>query len=172
MKGQGITGTILTGGREVVVKGAVMFILLYFLLASGDLFLRELLKLSPGLREKKQVVEISRTIEGSISRYFFTVTLINFSEGFLLAVAMYLIGMPDPILWGVMATLLIYIPYIGPLIGIAIVAVVSFLTFSSTGHALLAPAIYAGLEIFQGYFMTPLILGVRFEINRRSSSCG
>ncbi len=64
-----------------------------------------------------------------------------------------------------MATLLIYVPYIGPAVGILVVAVVAFLSFNSIGRILLAPAIYLGLEILQGYLVTPMILGARFEIN-------
>lgn len=77
---------------------------------------------------------------------------------------MYAIGMPDPVLWGVMAALLVYIPYLGPLVGIVVVTFVALLTLELK-MALLAPLLYLGIEILQGQFLTPLILGARFEMN-------
>ncbi len=165
VKPPGITDAVLTGTREVIVKSSVMFILLYFLLASGDLFLRKLVKLLPGLDKKKQIVKIIREVEHHTSRYLYTVTVINFFMGLSVGIGMYLIGLPNPILWGAMAGLLVFIPYIGPLIGISVVTIVAFLTFDSIGRILLAPAIYLFLETIQGQIVTPTVLGLRFTLN-------
>ncbi len=161
----GISDIVLTGTREVLVKSSVMFILLYFLLASGDLFLRKLIKRIPTLRKKKEIVRITREVEHHTSRYLYTVTGINILTGAAIGVSMYLIGMPNPVLWGVMSGLLVFLPYIGPLMGISIVTIVAFLTFDSLGRILLAPAIYIALESIQGQLVTPLVLGLRFTLN-------
>ena len=165
IKPPGITDAFLTGTREVIVKSSIMFILLYFLLASGDLFLRKFIKLSPKLQKKKQIVKITRDLEHHISRYLYTVTAINVFMGLFLGIAMYLIGMPNPLLWGVMAGFLVFLPYIGPLIGISILTIVAFLTFDSIGRVMLVPAIYIALEALQGYIITPMVLGLRFTLN-------
>ena len=65
-------------------------------------------------------------IEKTISRYLLTVTMINAGEGILLAVGLHLVGMPDPFFWGIIAALLIYIPYLGPLVGITLITIVAF----------------------------------------------
>lgn len=161
----GISDAVLTGTREVLVKSSVIFILLYFLLASGDLFLRKLIKRIPTLQRKKEIVRITREVEHHTSRYLYTVTCINILMGASMGVSMYLIGMPNPLLWGVMSGLLVFLPYIGPLIGISVVTIVAFLTFDSIGRILLAPAIYIALETLQGQFVTPLVLGLRFTLN-------
>ncbi len=161
----GIADALLTGTREVIVKSSVMFILLYFLLSSGDLFLRKLIKLPANLSKKKQIVKITREVEHHISRYLYTVCIINMFMGGSIGIGMYLIGMPNPVLWGAMAGFLIFLPYIGPLIGISIVTIVAFLTFDSIGRVLLAPAIYVALETIQGQIVTPMVLGLRFTIN-------
>ena len=161
----GIADAVLTGTREVIIKSSVMFILLYFLLASGDLFLRKLIKLFPDLHKKKQIVKIVREVEHHTSRYLYTVTMINMSMGISIGIGMFLIGMPSPVLWGVMAGFLIFIPYIGPMIGISIVTIVAFLTFNSIGRVLLAPGVYLALETIQGQIVTPMVLGLRFTIN-------
>lgn len=157
--------TIFTGTQEVAAKSSVMFILLYFLLASGDMFIRKLIKLSPGLRKKKRVVKITRTVEHHVSRYLLTVTVINLFMGIALGIGMFLIGMPNPVLWGVMAGFLVFLPYLGPLVGIVIVTVIAFLTFDSIGRILLAPAIYIALETVQGQIITPMLVGLRFALN-------
>jgi predicted PurR-regulated permease PerM len=165
VKPPGISDAVLTGTREVIVKSSVMFILLYFLLASGDLFLRKLIKLFHGLNKKKQIVKITREVEHHTSRYLYTVTVINFFMGLSVGVGMYLIGLPNPVLWGVMSGLLVFLPYVGPLIGISVVTIVAFLTFDSIGRILLAPAIYISLETLQGQIVTPMVLGFRFTLN-------
>jgi predicted PurR-regulated permease PerM len=162
--GPGLTETLVAGMREFLAQGTVMLILLFFILASGDLFVVKLMKLYRSEREKRQVAEIVREVEHSISLYLVTVTVINFTEGVIIAFGMYLIGMPDPVLWGVMAALLIYIPYLGPLVGICIVTVVALVTLELK-MALLAPAIYFSVETLQGQFLTPMILGARFAMN-------
>jgi predicted PurR-regulated permease PerM len=161
----GITDAVLTGTREVIAKSSVMFILLYFLLASGDLFLRKLIKLFPTLHKKKDIVRITREVEHHTSRYLYTVTMINILTGVSIGVGMYLIGLPNSLLWGVMAGFLVFLPYIGPLIGISIVTIVAFLTFANLGRILLAPAIYIVLEVIQGQIVTPMVLGLRFTLN-------
>ena len=165
IKRPGITDAVLTGTTEVIVKGSVMFILLYFLLASGDLFLRKLIKIFPRLDKKKQIVKIVREVEHHTSRYLYTVAVINIFTGISVGVGMYLIGMPNPLLWGVMAGFLIFLPYIGSLIGISIVTIIAFLTFDSIARVLLAPAIYIAIETIQGQIVTPTVLGLRFTLN-------
>lgn len=165
VKGPGVTGIVLSRTRNIVAKGSIMFVLLYFLLASGDILLLRFIELSPNLSAKKRIVEIARAIESHISRYFFTITIINIAMGTCLGIGLYIIGMPDPGLWGVMAGLLIYLPYVGPIAGILVVTTVAVVSFDSLGRVLMAPAIYIVLEALQGYIVTPMVLGTRFQIN-------
>lgn len=162
--GPGLTETIVAGMREFLAQGTVMLILLFFILASGDLFVLKLMKMYKSENEKEQVADIVREVEHSISRYLVTVTIINLTEGAVVGLGMYLIGMPDPLLWGVMAALLIYVPYLGPLVGISIVTIVALFTLDLK-MAVLAPAIYLSIEVLQGQFLTPMILGARFAMN-------
>jgi len=165
IKRPALADTVLTGTQEFLAKASVMFILLYFLLASGDLFLSKTVKVFPGLDRKKEIVKITRAVEQQVSRYLFTVMVINIFMGITLGIGMYLIGMPNPVLWGVMAGLLVFLPYLGPLTGIAVVTLVALLTFDSLARALLAPAIYFALETIQGQIVTPMVLGLRLALN-------
>lgn len=143
----------------------VMLILLYFLLGSGDLFLRKLVHVLPRLEDKKKAVSIARTIEDQVSRYLFTVALINTCLGTAGGLAFWALGMPNPMLWGAIAGLLNFIPYLGALTVIVILTLVATSTFSSIGHALAVPAIYFGLATLEGNFITPWVIGRRMTLN-------
>ena len=137
----------LFGGTTAFVSEAiVVIVLLYFLLASGDLFLRKLIKVLPTFKDKKRAVEIAREMEHNISSYLFTVTLIN-------------IGV------GVLACVLTYIPYLGAMVGIGILSLAALLVFDDLGRALAVPAVYLGVSFLEGNFVTPMVLGRRLTLN-------
>ena len=73
--------------------------------------------------------------------------------------------MPNPLLWGVMAGLLTFIPYLGHVLVIAVVVLAAALTFDDLGRMFLAGAIYWALAIIEGSFVSPMILGQRLAIN-------
>ncbi|MFL6193775.1 MAG: AI-2E family transporter [Thermoanaerobaculia bacterium] len=150
---------------DFISNGVVMFILLYFLLAAGDMFLRKLIKVLPSLSDKKRAVEIARQIESDISAYLATITLINLILGVAVWGIMSLIGVPNPVLWGVLATVTNYIPYLGAIVMIAVLAMVGLLTFPDLTHALMPPLAFVGLNILESYLLTPLILGRRLTLN-------
>jgi len=78
---------------------------------------------------------------------------------------MWLIGLPNPLLWGVLAAVANFIPYLGPIAMITVLAMVGFLTFNGLSQALLAPGVYIGLHLLETYLLTPLILGRRLTLN-------
>ncbi len=151
--------------RYFAVQMALIFVLLYFMLAVGDLFKRKLIKVMPSLPDKLKAERITTEIEVSISRYLFTITLINAGLGAATGLGLYLIDMPNPLLWGIMAALLNFVPYLGAIAGIVIVGIVAMMTFDNVSHALLAPAIYAGLDILEAQIITPAILSQRLTLN-------
>jgi predicted PurR-regulated permease PerM len=154
----GTTQSILTGALEVII-------LLYFLLAAGDLFLHKLIKVLPLLRDKKKAVAIARETEASISTYLVTVTLVNLGFGLAVAAVMFLLGMPSPLLWGALAALAEFVPYLGATVVLAVLTLAGLVTFEQVGHALLVPAGYLAVNLLQSQLITPLILGRRLTLN-------
>ena len=154
----GTTESFLAGTLEVLV-------LLYFLLAGGDLFLQKLIKVLPRFRDKKKAVGIARETEASISTYLFTVALVNVGEGIVVAGAMYLLHMPNAVLWGVLTVMLEFIPYLGAAAMVAVLTLAGLTTFDSVGHALLVPAIYLVINILQSNVVSPMLLGNRLTLN-------
>jgi len=159
-------GARLVGGTtDFVASAAIFFILLYFLLASGDLFLRKLVRVLPSLADKKRAIEIARQVETDISAYLSTVAMINLGLGVGVAVAMALIGLPNPLLWGMMAALTNFIPYLGAASCYVVLGMAGFLTFDDLPHALLPVGAFLCLNIAEAYFITPMVLGRRLTLN-------
>ena len=152
------TGTFLAGVGE-------MLVLLYLMLASGDLFLQKLVHVMPTFREKKNAVEISHEIQQNISNYLFSVSLINLGLGALVSGGLYLLGVPNAVMWGVLVAVLNFIPYFGPVAGILLLATVGILTFDTLWKGLLPPAWYLLLHLLEANLITPVLLGRRFTLN-------
>lgn len=152
------TRSFLAGALETVV-------LLYFLLAAGDLFMQKLVKVLPTLHDKKKAVEIADELQQNISTYLFTITIINIALGVLVGLATMFLKLPNPILWGFLAGLLNFIPYFGPITGVVILTAAGLVTFDSVGEALVPPIIYLTLHAIESNFITPMVLGRRLTLN-------
>ena len=148
-----------------LTTAAVTFVLLLFLLASGTMFYQKLIGILPTLTDKKRALTIAYDVERDVSQYLLTITLINCGFGAAVALAMVATGMPNPILWGVAALLLNFVPYVGALGGIVMVGVVALISFESVGYAVVPPLLYAAFAFVEGQFVTPILLGRRLELN-------
>jgi predicted PurR-regulated permease PerM len=156
---------ILTGAQSFLVSVLSTVILLYFLLASGDMFLRKVVRVMPTFTDKKRAVEMARTIETEMARYLFTITCINLGLGVATGVAMYLLGMPNPVLWGVMVAVFNFVPYLGAGVSLIILTLVAFLSFDTISQILLAPAAFLVLTTLEGQILTPIITGRRLTLH-------
>lgn len=144
---------------------AVGFVLAFFILASGDLFHIKLVEAFPTFSDKRHAIRTVRDVERQISRYFLTITAINAALGVAITAGMYLVEMPNPILWGAVAFSLNFLPFVGALVGVVAVAVFGVLSFDTLGAGLLPACVYFALTSLEGQFLTPTILGRRLELN-------
>ena len=156
---------LMDHAQDIAVGAFVMLILLFFLMASDDFFLRKVVRITPTLRNKIRAVEIGRAIEMEIGRYFAAFTLLNIALGTLVGVVMYFLGIPNPALWGVVVGLLNYVPYLGPVISLTLITLVSLLTFDSLPRALLAPLVYMIIDAIEGNVVEPLLFGRSLSLN-------
>jgi predicted PurR-regulated permease PerM len=156
----------LFGSTQAFVAGALeTLVLLYFLLAVGDLFLQKLIRVLPQFKDKKMAVAIARETEASISTYLFTVTLVNLALGTAVTLVMLAVGMPNPMLWGALAALAEFIPYLGSTTLLATLTLAGLVSFPSVSHALLVPGSYLAVNVVQSNFITPVLLGRRLTLN-------
>lgn len=161
----GFLNRLIYETSELVFGLATTIILLYFLLVSGDMFLRKVINVLPTLSDKKKAVELARKVESDISVYLYTVVAINICLGAIVGTAMYILGMPSPFLWGAVAGLLNFIMYLGPVVGITVIALVAITSFDSVADAILPPLAYFVINGIEGNFVTPFILGRRLVMN-------
>ena len=160
-----ITDRLFANTSEVLVSTLTTIILLYFLLAYHEVFLAKLIKLMPTLSDKKRAVTIAHEIEAQISRYLFTITLINLCLGIAVGTAVGFLGLSNPIMWGVLVAVLNFIPYLGALTGIFCMLLGALLSFDSLGFALIFPATYLALATIEGNFITPFVMGRSLTLN-------
>jgi predicted PurR-regulated permease PerM len=165
VEGTGLPERLLNGTRSVVSGLLETVLVLFFLLISGDIFLRRSVEILPRFKNKRQVVEISKQIESDISAYLVTITIMNAAVGIATGAVAALAGLGDPMLWGTVAFLLNYVPILGPMIGIAIFSLAGLLSIDTLWMAFLPAGLYLGFHMIEGETVTPMLLARRFTIN-------
>jgi predicted PurR-regulated permease PerM len=156
----------LFGTTQRIAAGLLeIFILLYFLLAGGDLFLQKLIKVLPHFSDKVKAVEIARATEAAVSAYLSTALLINVVEGAVVAGVLWLLGMPNVLLWGALVALFEFVPYLGALAAVIVFTVAGLTTFDEVPRALLIPGSFLAINLLQANLVTPMLLGHRLTLN-------
>jgi len=157
----------LTATPLMIASALAVVLLTFFFMVYGQSLQRNAIALLPGRQQKKLTVDILHSIEHEISRYVLTISVINVLVGLALAGALYWLGVPgdEALLWGTMAALLNFAPYVGPLIGIMMMLLMGFVAFDDLWQSLLPAAIYLGLHTVEGQIITPIVLGARMALS-------
>jgi predicted PurR-regulated permease PerM len=163
--GPSVSSRIFGTTERLMAAILEIVILLYFLLAGGDLFLQKLIKVLPHFSDKVKAVEIARAKEAAVSAFLSTALLVNIAEGVVVALVLWMIGMPNSPLWGVMVTVLEFVPYLGALAAVVVLTGAGLTAFESVGHALLVPGSFLFINLIQGNVVSPLLLGHRLTLN-------
>jgi predicted PurR-regulated permease PerM len=136
-----------------------------FMMASGDLFYEKLVRVFPTLADKKRALRIVYDVEGEVSSYLLIVSAINLGLGICVGIAFFALGMPAAWLWGLLAFLFNFIPYVGAIFGIALSGFMAVITFDTLIHAALIPLTYAAINGVENQLVTPVLLGRRLSLN-------
>ena len=157
----------LTATPRMIASVLAVVLLTFFFMVYGANLQRNSLALLPDRQQKRVTVEILQSIEREMSRYVLTITLINALVGLALAGALYWLGIPgdEALLWGTMAALLNFAPYVGPLIGILVMLLMGFVAFDDLWQSLAPAMIYLGLHTLEGQLVTPIVLGARMALS-------
>jgi predicted PurR-regulated permease PerM len=161
----GLSDLLVSGTASFASGLFITIVVLFFLLVSGDLFLRRFVEILPRFRDKKTAVMISQHIESDIAAYLMTVTVMNASVGVATSLATWATGLDDPVLWGVLAFFLNYIPVIGPIICLFVLLMAGLLTIEPLWASLLPAAAFLALHVTEGQFITPFLVARRFTLN-------
>ena len=157
----------LTSTPKLLTSVLAVLLLTFFFMVYGQSLQRNAIALLPGRQQKRLTVEILQSIEHEISRYVLTISIINVVFGLVFAAVLTYLQVPvdEALLWGTMAALLNFAPYVGPLIGITIMLVMGFVAFHDPLHSLLPAGIYLLLHTLEGQLITPIILGRRMALS-------
>jgi predicted PurR-regulated permease PerM len=140
-------------------------LMLFFLLLAGDTFLRRLVEVMPTFGDKRQVIDIAQQVESDISIYLATVTVMNTLVGIATGLSMWGLGLPDPLLWAVVAFMLNYVPIFGPLTGMVMFLAVGMLSLDPLWKAFMPMTVYICIHLIEGEAVTPMLLARRFTLN-------
>ena len=165
VQGAGLSDRLLSGTRTFASGLLETVLVLFFLLISGDTFLRQLVEILPRFKDKRQAVDISQQIESDVSAYLFTITIMNLAVGVATGTVMAICGVGDPVLWGTVAFLLNYIPILGPMTGVVVFLLAGLLSIDALWAAFLPAGLYLLIHLVEGETVTPMLLARRFTIN-------
>lgn len=165
VEGPSLTEQLFGGTTALLSSLTVIAFLTYFLLAAGDLFMQKLIRVLPQFRDKKRAVSIAREIESHVSTHLFTIAMINTGLGVVTGVVTWAYGLPNPVLWGLVAGVFNFVPYLGAIATTAVIALAAITTFDSIGHAMLVPATFFAVNALEGNLVTPMILGRTLMLN-------
>jgi predicted PurR-regulated permease PerM len=147
-------------GELLLFFGAMIF----FLVGQSS-FRSQFVSMFSARESKLRALKILNDIEHNLTGYLAVVTMINAALGVIVAIGAWLLGFPSPIIFGVVAAVLNYVPYVGPAVMVVVLSGVGLITFPSLGHALIAPLAFVALTTTEGHFITPTIVGRRLTLN-------
>jgi predicted PurR-regulated permease PerM len=160
-----VMGALFSGTATVAAGLFTTIVVLFYLLVSGETFLRRFVEVLPSFAEKRRAVELTLDIERNISAYLITVTLINLVVGLLTLLVMWVTGVANPLLWGLIAFVVNFVPILGPMVAIVIFLMASVLSLGVTWWALLPVGLYFLIHVVEGEIVTPMLMARRFTIN-------
>lgn len=165
VEGPSLMQQIFAEAQNAMVNIVVVVVLVYFLLARGEASYRRVLA-TMGDRERRALwTGALDAFQDSIGRYLLTVAIINGVLGIATALAMMLLDMPNPALWGILAGVMNFIPYAGALVTLGVIAVVSLLTFDQWAAIALPPLVFLLLTGLEGQIISPMVVGKRLTLD-------
>ena len=148
------------------VSQAILFLgaLVFYLIYQKQIKARSVLIL-PSRDARLIALKILADIERNTTVYFGTFTIVNICLGLVTAALAHVVGLPNPMLWGVLAGVVNYIPYVGVAIMVVVLFIIGLFTFPLVSEALIAPAAYIVITTIEGHFITPALMGRRMTLN-------
>lgn len=161
----GLAATVFSMAPALLSSILFTLILLFFLISSGDMFLRKTIQSLDSFTDKRRAVQMLYSIEERLGHYLGGITLINFGLGVAVAIAMQLWGLPGPLIFGFMAFALNFVPFLGGLLGACIAAAVAFVSVDESWITVGVFFTYMALTSIEGQLVTPVLISRRMRLN-------
>ena len=149
----------------LVTELVEVILLLYLMLAGGNLFLRKMVKILPASANNRTPSDIVHDTESIVAQYLALDAIINVAQAIAVGLVMWAIGMPDPLIWGLLTFALEFIPYLGGAAMVGLLLISGFTTFAHPSHALIAPAVYLVITTLQNNVLSPYVFGGRLKLS-------
>ncbi|MDB5318985.1 MAG: hypothetical protein JWN40_616 [Phycisphaerales bacterium] len=162
---RGLAARFLDGSTKLLSAIVEVLLLLYLLLAAGDMFVKKLIKIIPLWSDKQAAEQVVDQSQGVVMRYLLVTLAINIGQGIVVGLVMWWLKMPSPLLWGFFTVILELIPYLGATVMVALLAVIAFATFDDIGHILAAPGSYLIITTIQNNVVSPVLYGQHLKLN-------
>jgi predicted PurR-regulated permease PerM len=156
---------LLVATRGAVLSIVTVIILTLFLLAGGPPMLARMTSAFASDLNSAHILDVIEKVRAEVGRFYVTTALINVGLGFATAFVMMWCGMPNPFLWGTLAAILNFIPYVGATSTLIVLTVVAIVSFDSLGRVFAVAGSYLALATIEGQFVQPLLVGRRLELN-------
>lgn len=164
-EGVALTGALIGRGASFAISATATVILLYFLLASEHWMLSRWVEAVPRRRARALVLGGVRAAQREISRFVLALGIINTATGLVTGLALWWIGLPNPTLWAVVVGVLNFVPYIGPLIVVALLGLAGAFTFADSA-AMLTPALaFLAIHAVESNLVSPWVVGRRLSLS-------
>ena len=156
---------LLGGGASFVGFFVQVIVLLYMMLAMGGMLFGKLIEVVRAPDDKRTARDVLEETESIVSGYLVITACINAGQGALVGLAMWAIGMPSPLIWGLLTFALEFIPFLGSFVMVALLTLTGLISFTGMGHILLPAIAYLVISTLQNNVISPLAYGNRLKLN-------
>jgi len=163
--GPSVIEQVVTATPAVAVETLLTLLMAYFMIEARIRMKRRLLLDRHSFGASLRAARVMRDVQDNVASYITTVAQINLGVGIIVALGAWALGLTAPIMWGGLAMVLNFLPYIGPLVMIGLLTLVGLGTADNVLTGLIPPALFLGLHAVESNFVTPSLLGARFTVN-------
>jgi predicted PurR-regulated permease PerM len=161
----GLARSIMASAQTMVVQTGLVFILCFFLLLTRSEFRIKVIAFQPTLRERVRAARVFRDVGRRVTGYMVTFATINLCVGTATGLACWQLGLPEPLMWGALATLFNFIPFLGPAIMMGLLGFAGLATFDTLPDAFFPLMAFVAISFLEANFLTPTIVGRRMMLN-------
>lgn len=157
--------SIIASVQTAIVQTGFIFILAYFLLITREEFRIKFIAFQPTMQQRVRAARVFRDVGRRVSGYIVTFSIINVTVGVATGLACWQLGLPEPLMWGGLATMFNFIPFLGPAIMMALLGLAGLATFDSLVDASFPVLAFMGISFLEANLITPTIVGRRMTLN-------
>ena len=160
-----VVGLLATSAPHLVIQLFFALLVIFFFLAGWTTMRKRTIVSRGSFEGALTTARVIQQVVDATSTYLGTITLINIGLGALTAGALWLLGMPSPVMWGGIVAVANYIPYLGPIVAALLLFAGGLMTYPDAWHALGPPGIFICFHLVEANFFTPMVVGHRLTIS-------